>query len=471
MKKGKCTVKALTKRLCLFTVFLAFIYLNASPQEFDQLAKTPPMGWNSWDCFGMDVTEDQVKQTADFMAKSLKNCGWTYIVVDMGWDYDEGLNTSNFRMQNPPLCFDEYGRLIPNARKFPSSINDNGLKSLSDYVHSLGLKFGIHIQRGIPWEAVEKNTTVKGTPYGAKDIYTDSLACTWYHGMKTVDMSKPGSQEYYNSLLEQYTEWGVDYIKADDMRKNPQEIEAISKAIKNTGRPIVLSIVGVEGVDAVPYLRQNNVHLWRITNDMWDDWSYIKEAFNKARTWQDYVLHNHWPDLDMLPLGKLRINGTDGLLANRIGKSLEETVDEYSRFTDDEKYTLMTLWSIFPSPLMMGGDLLQLDDLTFQLLTNKEVLAVNQGSINNQELRATENEIIWVADDPVTDGKYVAFFNINDNEPRNIKVKWDELGISGKYKVRDLWQKKNMGNFSHSFEALIVPHGCGLFEITKGAGK
>jgi alpha-galactosidase len=453
------------KRNILWIV-VASLFYHASAQDPTKLAKTPPLGWNSWDCFGMDVTESQVMATADYMAKNMKSAGWTYIVIDMGWDYDEGLNTSNFRMKNPPLCFDKYGRLIPNVRRFPSSVNDNGFKSLSDYVHRLGLKFGIHIMRGITWEAVEKNTPVKGSPYRAKDIFSDSLLCRWYHGMKTVDMAKPGSQEYYNSLLEQYAGWEVDYIKADDM-ENPLEIEAISKAIKKTGRPIVLSLVGSGRPDNVPFLRQNNVNLWRIIADVWDDWYYLKNAFKAAGTWQDYIMPNHWPDLDMLPLGKLRINGTDGLLAKTIKKTLEETVNEFSRLTKDEKYTMLTLWSIFHSPLMIGGNLMELDELTLQMLMNEEVLAVNQYSKNNHELRATENEIIWTADDPDTGSKYVALFNISDNDTRSIKVTWNELGISGKYIVRDLWEKKNTGKSKSNIEMLVSPHGCGFYKVSK----
>jgi len=216
---------------------IMFFCLNISAQEVGQLAKTPPMGWNSWDCFGMDVTESQIRTTADYMAENLKEYGWDYIVLDMGWNYGKGLNTSNFRMKKPPLCIDSYGRLIPNSKKFPSSANGAGLKTLADYVHSKGLKFGIHIMRGIPWEAVEKNTVIKGTKYRAKDIAIGKDTCSWFHGLVTVDMSKPGAQEYYDSLIEMYAEWGVDYIKADDILKNPyhkKEIETVSNAIKKS---------------------------------------------------------------------------------------------------------------------------------------------------------------------------------------------------------------------------------------------
>jgi alpha-galactosidase len=451
-------------------ILAAIFYLNVSAQELPQLAKTPPMGWNSWDCFGMDVTDEQVRSTADYMAKKMKNAGWNYIVVDMGWYYGEGLNTSNFRMIHPPQYIDEYGRVIPSLRKFPSAVNDNGLKPLADYVHRLGLKFGIHIIRGIPWQAVEKNTPVKGTPYRAKDIATDANACTWYHGMVTVDMTKPGSQEYYNSLIEQYAEWGVDYIKADDIMRisnHQQEIEAMGKAIKNAGRPIVLSLsAGPIPVEEVDLLRRNS-NLWRISGDMWDDWSFIKKTFEYCRTWQDYIMPNHWPDCDMLPLGKLRINGTDGALANSVKKKPEETVNEFARLTTDEQHSLLTLWFIFRSPLMMGGNLLELDKLTLQMLTDKEALAVNQNSINNHELRAKDDEIIWAADDPVSGAKYVAMFNISDKITRQVKVTWDELGISGEQKVRDLWKNKDIGKYQNNFDVSINPHGCGLYKIGK----
>ncbi len=450
-------------------IIAAFFFLSTCKQDLPQLAKSPPMGWNSWDCFGMDITDEQVRSTADYMAKNLKSHGWEYIVVDMGWYYADGLNTNNFNMRNPPQYIDEYGRLIPGTVKFPSASSGRGLKPVADYVHSLGLKFGLHIMRGIPWQAVEHNTPIKGTTYRAKDIASYADSCRWYHGMIGIDMTKPGAQEYYNSLLELYNEWGVDYIKADDML-NPyreKEIEGVAKAIKKAGRPVVLSLsAGPVSIDKTDNLRQN-AQLWRISGDMWDDWSYIKKTFEYCRTWQDYTISGHWPDCDMLPIGKLRINGTDGALANKLKMQREETVNEFDRLTNDEKYSLMTLWIIFRSPLMMGGNLMENDELILKLLTNDEALAVNQKSNNNQELRASDNEIIWVADDPQTGAKYVAMFNIGDDVPGQIRIKWDELGISGEHKVRDLWKKSDLGNFQDYFDVSIAPHGCGLFKITK----
>ncbi len=452
----------------IFTIAVILLCINISAQDIGRLAQMPPMGWNSWNCFGMDVTEDKIKATADYMADNLKEYGWEYIVLDMGWNYGEGLNTSNFRIPDPPQCIDSYGRLIPNTGKFPSSANGKGLKELADYVHGKGLKFGIHIMRGIPWQSVEKDTPVKGTKFRAKEIVTEKDACRWFHGLVTVDLSKPGAQEYYNSVIEMYAQWGVDFIKADDMLGNAprfSEIEAVATAIRKTGRPIVLSLsAGPLPVENIEKLRQN-ANMWRITGDMWDDWSYITHTFKVCRQWQDLIVPGHWPDCDMLALGKLRINGTDGLLAKKIGLPREETVNEYSRFTDDEKYTHFTLWSIFRSPLMMGGDLLQLDKITSSMLKNSEVIAVNQNSKNNRELRATEDIIIWVADDPVSGGKYAALFNLNDTEKLDIGIKWEELGISGDCKVVDLWERHHVGTSPDGFSTKINPHGCGLYKI------
>ncbi len=424
------------------------------------------MGWNSWDCFGMDITEDQVKATADFMAEHLKHFGWEYIVLDMGWNYGEGLNTSNFRRENPPQCIDSYGRLVPNIKKFPSSANENGLKALADYVHNKGLKIGIHIMRGIPWQAVEKNTAIRGSKYRAQDIATEADACGWFHGLVTVDMTKPGSQEYYNSLIDMYAEWGVDYIKADDMlnKYHKEEIEAVSSAIKKSGRPIVLSLsAGPVSVIRIDQLRQN-ANLWRISGDMWDDWSYLVESLELCRQWQNYVLPDHWPDCDILPLGKLRINGTDGLLAKKIGKSPEETIDEYSRFTDDEKHTLLTLWSIFRSPLMIGGNLLELDELTLKLLTNREILAVNQKSSNNREISLRDSISIWTADNKENGMKYIAVMNIS-NTTRTIVLPLENSGVTKKLKVRDLWNKTEIGKTENVYSVTIPPHGAGLYSV------
>jgi hypothetical protein len=432
------------------------------------IATTPPMGWNSWDCFGMDITEAQVKATADYIAKNLKSAGWEYVVVDMGWYYGEGLNTTNFKtMKSPPQYIDGYSRLIPSERKFPSSANGNGLKPLADYVHSLGLKFGIHILRGIPWQAVQANAPIRDTSYHAQDIVNLAAQCKWYDGLRGLDTSKPGARAYYRSIIELYAQWGVDYVKVDDMEKPyaKGDVEAITDAITTLRHPMVVSLsAGPIATSEVSHLRAH-ANMWRISNDMWDDWFFIKRQFGLCRTWQDYVSPQHWPDCDMLPLGKLRINGIDDILALAIHKRPEELVNEYSRLTIDEQTTLLTLWYIFRSPLMMGGNVLEYDERLLKIYTNEEALAVNQRSDHNRELRASDQEVVWTAVDSVTGARYVALFNLEDKSPRKIAVQWNELGLAGPHNVRDLWARANLGQHEEKFEVEIAPHGAGLFRI------
>jgi hypothetical protein len=428
------------------------------------------MGWNSWDCFGMDITEAQVKATAEYMARNMKDAGWQYIVVDMGWYYGEGLTTKNFhKMKNPPQYLDAYGRLYPSKGKFPSAADGKGLKSLADYVHSLGLKFGIHIMRGIPWQAVEQNLPIKNTVYRAKELLNPDAPCWWYDGLRGLDMNKPGAREYYQSLIELYAQWGVDYIKADDMEKPyaKQDIEALREAIVASGRPIVLSLsAGPISVGVVEHLRAN-ANMWRISDDMWDDWFFIKRQFGLCRMWQDYAEPGHWPDCDMLPLGRLRINGVDevGILAKAIHQRPADLVNQLSLLSQDEQRTLLSLWYIFRSPLMMGGNLLEYDQGLLQMLTNEEALAVDQRSTRNRELRADNDEIIWTAVDRETDERYLALFNINNETRRRVAVTWAELGLDGPHTVRDLWAKADAGRFDSGFEVTLAPHSSGLYRI------
>ena len=180
-----------------------------------KLAMTPPMGWNSWDCFGLDVNEAEIKENAKYMATHLKEYGWEYIVVDLGW-YAPEVTTTNYKKKNIPMITDEFGRLIPVEERFPSSAGGKGFKPLADYIHSLGLKFGIHIMRGIARQAYFQKSKIMGSKATAYDIAEPFDTCNWCNNMYGVDASKEGAQEYYNSIFKLYAEWGVDFIKADD---------------------------------------------------------------------------------------------------------------------------------------------------------------------------------------------------------------------------------------------------------------
>ena len=362
---------------------------------FLQWAKRPPMGWNSWDSFGTTLTETQAKAQADYLAANLKPHGWEYLVVDIQW-YEPGAEGHSYR-EGAPLTMDGFGRLLPAPNKFPGSVNGAGFKPLADYVHSLGLKFGIHLMRGIPRNAVKANLPIHGTDLHAQDIANTASICPWNPDMFGVDMAKPGAQAYYDSVFALIASWGVDYVKVDDISRpyhqNEKEIEAIRTAIDRTGRPIVLSLspgeTALSGADHVA----KHANLWRISDDFWDTWTSLQDQFARLNNWNSHRRPGAWPDADMLPLGVLELG------------------QRSTRFTRDEQFTVMSLWSIARSPLMHGGDMTKTDDFTLSLLTNDEVLAVNQNSTNNRQLFSHGEFVAWVADVPGSPDKYLAVFN------------------------------------------------------------
>ena len=387
------------------------------------------MGWNSWDSYGTTVREEQVKANADWMAEHLAKYGWKYVVVDIQW-YEPNAQGHDYK-PGAPLTMDEYGRLTPAVNRFPSAAQGAGFKPLADYVHSKGLKFGIHIMRGIPRQAVERNLPIKGTPYHAADVADKENGCRWNPDMRGVDMTRPGAQAYYDSIAELYASWGVDFIKADDMGSHqyqPAEIKALSMAIHKTGRPMVLSISpGPAPISEVEFF-EKYAQMWRISDDFWDDWKLLRKQFDYMRDWAQFVdKDNTWPDADMLPLGKLRVTSAEGGGAP-------------TKFTPDEQQTVMTLWSIFRSPLIFGGDLPSNDAATTALITNEEVLDVDQHSHGGHEVLEKENLRVWVANGARQGESYLAVFDPGET-PCNVNLRWNSLGVSGSIKaVRDLWR-------------------------------
>ncbi len=375
--------------------FLLSVDQAPPKNDFLTWAPRPPMGWNSWDCFATTVTEAQTKAQTDYMAANLKQHGWEYIVVDIQW-YEPNANSFNYR-RNAELAMDGFGRLLPATNRFPSAANGVGFRALGEYIHGQGLKFGIHLMRGIPRQAVRQNTLVKGTNFRAREIANTNSICEWNPDMFGVDMSKPGAQAYYDSVFELIASWGVDYVKVDDLSRpyhdNEKEVEAIRRAIDRTGRPMLLSLSpGETALTAAGHVMQH-ANLWRISDDFWDNWPALHEQFARLRNWNPSRGPGHWPDADMLPLGVLDLGRRT------------------THFTPDEQYTLMTLWSIVRSALMHGGDMTKMDDFTLSLLTNDEVLAVNQNSSGNRELYHRGDLVAWVADVPDSKDKYLAVFN------------------------------------------------------------
>jgi hypothetical protein len=434
---------------------LAFAAKSKSPAKSPApragLAPTPPMGWNSWNSFGPTITEAQALENADIMVAKLLPFGYSVFTVDIQW-YEPNANSYEYR-KDAELTMDQYGRLQPAPNRFPSAAGGAGFKKLADQIHARGMKFGIHLMRGIPRQAVRLNTPILGTNLHARDIADTKAICEWNGDMYGVDMTKPGAQAYYDSVFKQYAEWGVDFVKMDDMsrpyERNWPEVEAAHKAIAASGRPIILSLspgeMDLRWADHVPHYAQ----MWRISDDFWDEWRLLAEQFQRLDNWNRVMGENSWPDADMLPLGRLALGARD------------------TKFTPDEQQTLMTLWSIARSPLIMGGDLRHLDAKTLALLTNPEVLAVNQRSCDNHPHRADAGARIWSARPADKRGvHYLALFNTSD-APTEIAFDLSRLDLGNRaVTVRDLWARRDQGTVKGVLRATLPPHGSTLLGLT-----
>lgn len=427
--------------------------------DFKDWAKTPPCGWNSWDCFGAGVNEEQLIANADYMAKHLKQYGWEYIVCDIQWY--EPKACSNDYNNFAELCCDEYGRLIPAENRFPSSKGGKGFKPISDYIHSLGLKFGIHIMRGIPRQAVHADLPIKDSEYTARQVAHHFSVCSWntdMYGMRNCE----GAQDYYNSIIKMYADWGVDYIKCDDIavtefRKwdNPYsadyEIEMLRNAIDSCGRKIVLSLSpGPALRDKAEHLKAN-ANMWRLTGDFWDLWEHLYAMFDKCEEWQGVRGVGSYPDCDMLPIGRISKLCSYHGVQNRM-----------SNFTHNEHYTLMTLWGIFGSPLMIGGNMPENDDFTLSLLNNAEYMNMHRTVKNSRMLSRNEENgkgyIIW--DGENENSRFVALFN-TDEKPITINTAEKiNIFVDGSY---DIWQKCTVSENNIT----VQPHGARLLKLNK----
>jgi hypothetical protein len=418
------------------------------------------MGWNSWDCYAAAVTEEQVLRNAEYMRKNLLVHGWEYVVCDIQW-YEPlaGTESGEYR-PFALLCMDEYSRLVPAENRFPGSAGGRGFGPLAEKIHRMGLKFGIHIMRGIPRQAVHGRAAVKGAGGTADRIANPFSVCKWNSDMYGIDAAKKGARDYYDSLFDLYAAWGVDYVKVDDIANTNMypatpysakaEIELIRGAIDRAGRPMVLSLSpGPAPIDEAWHLSEH-ANMWRITDDFWDRWDLLKDMFRRCELWQSHAGPGCWPDCDMLPLG-------------HIGAGFHNP--RYTNFTRDEQITMMTLWCIFRSPLMAGGILPDNDEWTLTLLTNDEVLDVQRRGRDPRQIRRNEEEAVWMNTAP--DGAVnLALFNLGD-EKRDVGCPLSATGLK-KANVRDLWAGKDLGEAAGEVSAGLAPHGAALFRIAAG---
>ena len=419
--------------------------------------KTAPMGWNSWDCYGAAVTEDIVRRNAEFMAEHLKEYGWEYIVVDIQW-YEPYAATNEYH-PFADVVMDEYGRLLPAVNRFPSAANGAGFGPLAEYVHSLGLKFGIHIMRGIPRQAVHQNTKIMNSDRHAREIAKTNSICAWNTDMYGVDPEKDGAREYYNSIFELYASWGVDFIKCDDIARElpheESELIMLSKALHGCGRPMVLSLSPGPALLEKAELYKQISNMWRITDDFWDKWDLLKDMFHRCELWQNHVAKGCYPDCDMLPLGWL-------------GKGFGH--EWYTNFTPEEQHTMLTLWCLFGSPLMLGCELTKLDDATLALLTNRDVLSMLTPDCKPHQVCLDDEKAIWCAHNAVTGEHFAAFFNLSD-ETQTIHCDIETLHVGDEpcahkdASLTELWSKEKTSVSGSAISVTPPAHGCLVFRV------
>ena len=422
-------------------------------------ALTPPMGWNSWDCYAATVNEEQLLGNARYMAVHLKEYGWEYVVCDIQWSEPSAGTTESEYINFAPLTLDEYGRQQPAPNRFPSSIGGKGFGPIADIIHGMGLKFGIHIMRGIPRQAVHARLPVKGTEITADKIALPHSICKWNSDMYGINPSHPAGQSYYDSIFELYAAWGVDYVKVDDICNTnmyphapysaEKEIEMIARAIARCGRKMVLSLSPGPAVIEKAWHLSTYANMWRITDDYWDRWDLLKNMFERCELWQKHVSLGCWPDCDMLPLGRIGMGWRRG---------------RQTSFTKDEQVTMMTLWCMFRSPLMMGGEMRENDTWTLSLLTNGEVLRLIRYSFGARQIMRDENHAVWMSQDE--DGSvYIALFNLSD-ERREV-ICDAAVCTEGSTTVRDLWLREDVQMPGRKMVAMLNSHAAALYKIRK----
>ena len=429
----------------------------------NHFAPTPPMGWNSYDYYDTTVNEAQVRANAQGLAEKLLPFGWEYVVIDIEW-YAHGAGSMRDQYQYIPFApveMDPYSRLLPDPERFPSSAGGAGFQPLAEYIHSLGLKFGIHIMRGIPRQAAHSHTKILHTHTTADHVAEPNSVCRWNPDMYGV-RNCPEGQAYYDSIIQLYADWGVDFIKCDDIcntdnlvdhsekgYERKHEIEMLHRAIQKAGRPMVLSLSPGPAIIQKAWHYKKYANMWRITDDLWDDWALLKAMFPRCEIWQDHIAPGCYPDCDMLPLGKL---------GGGFGKGEWD-----SRLTPDEQRTMMTLWCLFGAPLMLGAELTKLDQETLALLTNRAVLAMLPPACRPSQRERTGNQALWTAENDKTGQRYAALFNLAE-EAQELCLDLTEI-FPGVTKGRELWTKAPASIGAGRLSAPVPPHGCVVYEV------
>ena len=412
------------------------------------------MGWNSYDSYGTYCHEQACYDNIKVFANTFQPLGYEYFVIDGGWYIEyEFLPGTIFPTKGKgyDVRINKDGYFIPSKCYFP-----NGLKGITDECHKHGIKFGVHFLRGMPRKAVEQNTPVKGTKYFARDIANTNSVCPWNQHTYGVDMSKPGAQEYYDGWIQLLADWGIDFIKADDIVTYPDEIAAVQKAIKKCGRPITLSLSPGGRVMGDKIGIYANADMLRVTGDVWDEQDDIDKCFDSWLTWQYVpVREGFWLDMDMIPFGELQVMIPEGTTKKMAGKGARR----YDKFTVPQKETFITMRAMSASPLMMGGVLPTLDKDSLRLLTNKQMIACNQNGVMGNLVANKQGMHFWIVKEKGTDGKkgWLGVFNRKAEAKKTfVAPKAFGLDPDKTYNLYDVWQDKPVKGGKMTLE----PNGC-----------
>jgi len=427
-----------------FFILFAIVNSNQTVAQGSNDRPAPLLGWNSYDCYGSHINEELTLENLDVFIQKLKPYGYEYFVLDAGWYRHHDLKPGEIWPTDGDKAYlniDKYGRFIPSEVLFP-----NGLKAIIDKAHNHGIKFGLHMMRGIPREAVEKNTPIKGTAYSAKDIADVNDTCVWSSLMYGVDMDKPGAQEYYNSVLELHAEWGVDFIKYDDIVHKPREINAVADALEKTGRDIALSISPGNDINPELYETFKRADMIRISRDVWDLQEDIDISFERWEQIKPYADKGFWLDMDMIPFGHIRINYP--LTLNKLNSS--RGYERMDNFSYAQKKSFITQRSMAASPLFMGGDLKSSPNIVFELITDPDMLACNQNGVTGELVTrisdySTKVDIWKTPHKTNTNDGWIGVFNRNPYM-EFIKFDKEKLGLNKavSYHLYDIWGKKIM---------------------------
>lgn len=446
------------------------------------LAATPPRGWNSYDSYTWKVSEHAFLDNCAAMAKTFKSTGYEYCIVDYLWFQNlEGDAQKIDGLRDPinKMHIDKFGRLQPAPDRWPSAWAPDGtplgFKAVADKVHAMGMKFGIHIMRGISTTAVAaKSPVLGGAGATADQIGVPSELCPWWKGVMSVNCSHPAGRAFFDSITAQYADWGVDFLKNDCVfgdQYAPTQIVAQSAAIRASGRPMVYSLspggtaIGASGAE-VKIAREIAplVNMYRVTGDDWDSWGAIDSHFAVADSFASAGLigvpglsGHSWPDLDMLPLGWITSPGSGRLPYKK------------TSLTHSEQRAQMSLWAIAKSPLMFGGDATHLDPWTISVLSNPAVLSMNAHAVASHQVRFDSASAVWAARHPTSGVTYAALFN-RRNATAEVSTSCASLGLNCTatvYEATDLWEsaRPTMAVSGGEVRMRVEPHGVALLGL------